>query len=370
MKKILYITTISDTIDSFLVPHITYLINKGYKVDCAASEQIKFSDELVKNGVEFFNIPFSRNPLDINNIKAFIKLIKIQRDNKYDIVHVHTPIASVYGRLLKLKFPNLKTIYTAHGFHFYKGAPKKNWIIYYPIEKIMSKLTDTIITMNEEDYEQALKFNIKNTYKINGVGIDLSHYNPKLYNKNEVRKELGLRDNDFVIVMIAEVNKNKNHIQMIKAVEILKKKGIEVKVICAGKGPLLEYIKEEIKKRDLEENVFMLGFRNDIPKLITACDIGMLLSYREGLPRNIMELMAYGKPVIGTNIRGVRDLIEDNINGNLVEINDYEETSKKIETLYKDKELVKRLSIDTYNKIEKYDIKYVKKSIVNIIVDK
>lgn len=356
MKKILYVTTISNTINAFLVPHINHLISQGYKVDCAASEQRKFSDELVKNGVVFFDIPFSRNPLDINNIKAFRKLIRIQKENKYDIVHVHTPIAAMYGRLLKLKFPNLKTIYTAHGFHFYKGAPKKNWMIYYPIEKIMSKFTDTIITMNEEDYNEALKFNIRNTYKVNGVGIDLNHYNPKLYNKNEVRKELGLRDDDFVIVMIAEVNKNKNHIQMIKAIEILKKKGIEVKVICAGTGPLLENIKDEIKKRNLNENIFMLGYRKDIPKLITACDIGMLLSYREGLPRNIMELMAYGKPVIGTNIRGIRDLVIDNKTGYLVEVNDYLELANKISRLKHDSSLMQVMSKKSYKNIILYDI--------------
>lgn len=359
MKKILYITTVSGTINAFLVPHIKQLIKQGYKVDIACKITTPISKELIDIGVEIFEVSFSRNPLDYNNIKAYKKLCDIQNKQGYDIIHVHTPIAGLYGRLLKVKFHKIKTIYTVHGFHFYKGAPKKNWMIYYPIEKIMSKFTDTIITMNEEDYNQALKFNIKNTYKINGVGIDLSHYNPKLYNKDEVRKELGLRDDDFVIVMIAEVNKNKNHIQMIKAIEILKKKGIEVKVICAGKGPLLENIKEEIRQRNLDENIFMLGFRSDIPKLITACDIGMLLSYREGLPRNIMELMAYGKPVIGTNIRGIRDLVIDNKTGYLVEVNDYLELANKINRLKHDSSLIKIMSKKSYKNIILYDIENI-----------
>ena len=367
MKKILYVTTISDTINAFLVPHINHLISQGYKVDCAASLHDELESDLIKKGVKFFEIPFSRNPLDINNIKAFRKLINIQKEYQYDIVHVHTPIAAMYGRLLKLKFSNLKTIYTAHGFHFYKGAPKINWIIYYSIEKIMSKLTDAIITMNEEDYNQALKFNIKNTYKVNGVGIDLSYYNPKLHNKNEVRQELGLKKDDFVIVMIAEANKNKNHIQMIKAIEILKKKGIEVKVICAGRGPLLENIKEEIKKRELDENIFMLGVRKDIPKLITACDIGMLLSYREGLPRNIMELMAYGKPVIGTNIRGIRDLVYNNINGYIVDLNNPLKTSEIIDYIYNNRHLIESMSKNSFEIIKKYDIENIVSRIVEII---
>lgn len=367
MRKILYITTVSGTINAFLVPHIKQLIKQGYKVDVACKITTPISKELIDLGVDIFEVPFSRNPLDYNNIKAYKKLCQIQKKEGYDIIHVHTPIAGLYGRLLKLKFPTIKTIYTVHGFHFYKGAPKKNWIIYYPIEKIMSKFTDIIITMNEEDYNQALKFNIKNTYKINGVGIDLSHYNPNLYNKNEVRKELGLRKDDFVIVMIAEVNKNKNHIQMIKAIEILKKKGIEVKVICAGTGPLLETIKEEIKKRGLEENIFMLGFRKDIPKLITACDIGILLSYREGLPRNIMELMAYGKPVIGTDIRGIRDLVGNDVNGYIVELNNQLKTSETIAYIYNNKPLIDSMSQKSFEMIEKYDIGNIVDKIVEIV---
>lgn len=363
MKKILYITTVSGTINAFLVPHIKQLIKEGYKVDCACKITTPVTKELTDLGVEVIEVPFSRSPLDIDNIKAFKELCIIQKTQLYDAVHVHTPIASLYGRLLKLKFKDLKTIYTVHGFHFYKGAPKKNWIIYYPIEKIMSKLTDTIITMNEEDYNQALKFNIKNTYKVNGVGIDLSHYNPKLYDKNEIRKELNLKESDFVILMIAEINKNKNHIQMIKAIEILKEKGIAAKVICAGRGPLLENMKEEIRNRNLDKNIFMLGFRKDVPKLIAACDVGMLLSYREGLPRNIMELMAYSKPVIGTDIRGIRDLISKQY---LVNVGDEYSLASKIEYMYSN--VQEREAIKEYYKtaICKYDIKNVKKELDDI----
>lgn len=359
MKKILYITTISNTINAFLVPHIKYLITKGYKVDCAASLNRDIDKELIERGVNFFDIPFSRNPLDIGNIKAFKNLIDIQNKNQYDIVHVHTPIAAMYGRLLKIKFRNLKTIYTAHGFHFYKGAPKKNWAIYYPIEKTMAKFTDTIITMNQEDYESALKFNIKNTYKIDGVGLDLNKYNPDLFNKSEVRSELGLKEDDFVILMIAAVNYNKNHIQMIEAVDILKKKGIEIRVLCAGKGPLSEKINNEIISRDLNDNIKMLGYRSDIPKLISACDVGMLLSYREGLPRNIMELLAYGKPVIGSNIRGIRDLVKDRETGILVGLNDYEGTVRAIENIM--------YNVDVNNIRERCNKEIKKYDMVNIL---
>ena len=368
MKNILYITTLSRTINAFLVPHIEKLISEGNIVDCACSVDIEIDKNLTEKGVKVFDIPFTRNPFHPKNINAFRSLIKIQTEYRYDIVHVHTPIAALYGRLLKAKFPEIKTIYTVHGFHFYKGAPLLNWCIYYPIEKIMSNFTDTIITMNTEDYERAQKFNINKIHKIHGVGVDFASYNLNLFQKEEIRKKLKLSIDDFVILMIAEVNQNKNHKQMINAVEILKKRGIHVKVICAGDGPMLEGLKNSVKIKGLEDNINFLGFRNDINELIIACDMGILLSQREGLPRNIMELMACEKTVIGTNIRGIRDLIEDNINGFLVPINEPNETADKIELLYKDRMLLEKMSLNANRLIKKYDVNQVVNSLVNTMI--
>lgn len=358
MRKVLYITTLSKTIGAFLVPHIIALINEGYHVDCAChiDEDRELNKELLDRGVNFFDIPFNRNPLSPSNIKAFKKLIDIQGKYSYDIVHVHTPIASIYGRLLKIKFPNLKIIYTVHGFHFYNGSPFINWVIYYPIEKFMSKYTDNLITMNEEDYNRAKNFYAKNVYFINGVGIDLNYYDYKSFNKEEERKKLNLRNDDFVVLMIAEANKNKNIHQVINATEEMKKQKVQVKVLIAGDGVMLEELREEIKERNLEGSIYMLGYRKDIPELITCCDIGILTSYREGLPRNIMEIMAFSNPVVGTNIRGIRDLVRHNYNGILVEIEDYKGTANAIEILYENKELLSEMSNNAYQSIQKYSI--------------
>lgn len=331
MKKVLFVTTLSRTINAFLVPHINMLIDSGCKVDCACNIDPKVDYGLAEKGVNFYNIPFSRKPLDPKNIYAFMELMTIQKKNKYDIIHVHTPIASFYGRLLKLKFKYIRIIYTVHGFHFYKGAPLLNWIIYYPVERIMAKLTDVIITINSEDYERALKFKIPETYKVNGVGVDLNVYNSCRFDVKSIRKSLGVREDDFLVLMVAEVNANKNHKQLIEAMDILKKKGIRIKAICAGDGPLLNKIKKEINDRKLNEYIKMLGYRNDVDELIAACDIGILLSYREGLPRNIMEFMAKNKKVIVTNIRGNRDLIIDKRMGTFVEVGDYAATARAME---------------------------------------
>lgn len=356
----------SATINSFLVPHIEKLIHEGNLVDCACHIDEEVNQKLIDLNVKVYNLPFTRSPLAPINMKAFKQLIEIQEVLNYDIVHVHTPIAALYGRLLKVKFPALKTIYTVHGFHFYKGAPIINWGIYYPIERLMSHYTDTIITINEEDYEAAKKLKIKETHFVNGVGVDLTTYNNDLYDRNEMRRKLNLQDDDFVIMMIAEVNKNKNHKQMIHAVECLKNKGINVKVLCAGDGPLLEEQIEYIKSRNLTKQIKFLGLRTDISELIVACDMGILTSYREGLPRNIMELMACKKPVIGTDIRGIRDLVQDGVTGLLVKVGDYEKTAAKIEQLYHDRKLLKKLGSNAYECIKKYDVNQVMESLETV----
>lgn len=368
MKKVLYVTTLSKTIGAFLVPHITALLDEGYTVDCAChiDEDRELSKELLDRDVKFFDIPFNRNPLSLSNIKAFKELMKIQEVNNYDIVHVHTPIASIYGRLLKLRFPKLKTIYTAHGFHFYDGAPFINWVIYYPIEKFMSIYTDDLITMNKEDYNRAKNFNAKNVHLINGVGIDLDYYNYEFYDKENERNKLNIKNDEFVVLMIAEANKNKNIHQVINAVEEIKKNNIEIKVLVAGDGVMLDELKQDIKNRNLQDNIDMLGYRKDIPELISCCDLGILTSYREGLPRNIMELMAFGKPVIGTNIRGIRDLVKDNYNGYLVEVGDYNKVALIIEDLYINREKLDKFSINCFNFIKNYSLNKVIEDLIKI----
>lgn len=367
MKKVLYVTTVSRTINAFLIPHINMLLDNGYEVHCACSIDKPVDKELQRKGVKIFEVPFSRNPLGIGNIKAFIKLEELQRINNYDIVHVHTPIAAIYGRLLKLSFPNLRTIYTAHGYHFLKGGSKLGWLLYYPIEKIMAKFTDVIININKEDYEITKeKLRPKKCYLLNGVGLDLSKY--KKLSVTEIiekKKELGIKDNDFVVLMIAELNKNKNHIQLINAMEILIDKYPNIKVLCIGDGGLRENLKQKITTKNLQNNIFMLGYRCDVNKLINISNIGIMLSHREGLPRNIMEFMACGRKMIATSIRGCRDLIcNDNV-GTLVNVGDYKETARAIEKYY----ILNDKSFEVSCEIKKYDINNVNIELLKIYED-
>ena len=367
MRKVLYITTLSRTINAFLVPHIERLLSNEDKVDCACFIDKPIDRKLMARGVKIFDVPFSRNPFSLNNIKAFLKLKSIQRINNYDIIHVHTPIAAMYGRLLKFWFPEVKTIYTAHGYHFLKGGSKLGWLLYYPIERIMATLSDVIININEEDYKITKeRLNPRRAYLMNGVGLDLNKYKKLDEEKiNNKKKELGIKKDDFIVLMIAEINKNKNHIQLLNAMELLKDKYPKIKVLCVGEGELYKEIKEEIALRGLKGKVKLLGFREDINELINVSDLGILLSHREGLPRNIMEFMACGRKVIATDIRGCRDIDCDESVGTLVEVDDYKETAKVIEDYYKNRDREFKVS----QHLEKYDVNKIIDKLMDIYKD-
>lgn len=366
MKKILYVTTISKTINAFLVPHIKYLIDQGYKVDVATNIIDEISQELVDYEVEVFQIDFQRNPLSLKNKKAYDEIKKLQLKNKYDIVHVHTPVASFVTRLALRKEKNLNMVYTCHGFHFYKGSSIFNWLIFYPLEKLAAKWTDRLVTINGEDFEIAKKFKLRNNgqvSKMNGVGIEKEKYVIENFDKSEYRKKLDLKDDDFVILVLAELNKNKNHIQLIKAMNLLKDKYPNIKAIFAGTGPLEEEIKKQIKENGLEEKISLLGWRNDVKELINLSDVVGLFSQREGLGKCLLEAMICGKRVIATNTRGPRELIENNKNGFLVEINDYKNTAKSIEKIYTENIDIDNLKNQITSKTTKYLLSNVLKQL-------
>ena len=356
MKKILYVTTVSSTINAFLVPHIKHLINQGYTVDIATNITDKVNQDLIDMGVRVFEVDFQRTPVSPKNSRAYKQIKEIHKKEKYDIVHVHTPVASFVTRYALRKEKNLKIVYTCHGFHFYKGGSIINWLLFYPIEKIAAKWTDSLITINSEDFEIARNFKLRNNgqvSKMNGVGIEKEKYVIENFDKSEYRKKLGLKDDDFVILVLAELNKNKNHIQLIKAMNLLKDKYPNIKAIFAGTGPLEEEIKKQIKENGLEEKISLLGWRNDVKELINLSDVVGLFSQREGLGKCLLEAMICGKSVIATNTRGPRELIQPNKSGYLFDIDDIETTAKSIESIYRDIELrnmFETKGLDTANK--------------------
>lgn len=364
--KILYVTTISNTVNAFLIPHIKLLIEQGHQVDVAFNIVQEVEPELIKLGCTIHDIEFQRSPLDKRNYTAYKKLKRLIQIEEYDVVHTHTPIASVCTRLACKANKDVKVIYTAHGFHFYKGAPLINWLTYYPIEYCLAKYTDLLITINQEDYTRAKNsFNAKRVEYVPGVGLDIQKYEgPSLVDK---RKELGLPQDAIVLLSVGELNKNKNHEVIIRAMEKINNSNL-ILVIC-GQGILEESLKKLIFKLGLEKQVKLLGFRKDIKEICNASDIFVFPSYREGLSVALMEAMASGLPVICSKIRGNVDLNQNEQGGCLVNPGDVNGFAEAIISLSLDEQIRKQKGNNNQKLIRNFESKHVNEKMRSIYMD-
>lgn len=309
--KILYVTTISDTM-VFFPKLIENLINEGHSVDIATNvSQAPVCECYYEWGCKVYPISCSRSPLSSGNMNAIGQIKKIVEENNYDIVHCHTPIAALCTRLacIKARKKGTKVFYTAHGFHFYKGAPLKNWVLYYTMEKLCGRLTDVLITINKEDYVLAQsKIKAQKVAYVPGVGIDVDKFKAVSIDKTAKKAELNIADDKIVLLSVGELNTNKNHETVVRAIKDIE----NVNYLVAGEGDLHQYLEEVIKELDLTDRVKLLGFRNDILELCSLADVFVFPSIREGLPVSVMEAMASSLPCVVTKIRGNTDLIDEN----------------------------------------------------------
>ena len=357
MKKVLFVATVVKMhIISFHIPYLKWFKEKGYEVHvCAKNDYERKEDCNIPFCDKYFDLQFERSPYNIKNINLLKKLKSIVDSNNYDIIHCHTPMGGVLSRLasFKARKHGTKIVYTAHGFHFFKGAPIKNWLLYYPVERFLARYTDVLITINKEDYNRAKKFKAKKVIYVPGVGLDISKFRDVLVDKSQKRKEIGVPDDSFVLLSVGELNKNKNHEVIIKAVAKLDNPNIYY-LIC-GEGSLDDYLKQIIIELNIEKQVKLLGFRKDVNEIYKAADVFVFPSYREGLPFSLMEAMASGLPVICSNIRGNTDLIEDGKGGYLVEPNDVWELSDLIMKTKSNKSAKNMGNLNLQN-IENYSI--------------
>jgi len=279
--KILYVTTISNTVNTFLVPHIKMLVDRGYQVDVAFNIKQEVRPDLIKMGCKVYNIQFQRSPYHLKNLKAFYELAEIIREGNYNCIHTHTPVASAFVRLICMKNKHVKVLYTAHGFHFFDGAPIKNWLIYYPVEKILSRYTDILITINKEDYHRARKFfKAKNVVYIPGVGIEFDKISKLDIDKATKLKELGLPPDAFIMLSVGELNRNKNHETIIRALAELDNPKIHY-IVC-GSGQLENRLLHLAKNLGIERQVYLLGYRDDVHEICKISDIFAFPSFRVG----------------------------------------------------------------------------------------
>ena len=380
MKKALIIVSVASMIDQFNMPNVRLLQSMGYEVDVAANfeygntcsleclENLKKELELLH--VNYTHIGMYRNPIYLKKTYyAYKKIAKMIRNNQYEIIHCQSPIAGVLTRIAACNCKNTTVIYTAHGFHFFKGAPIINWLVYYPIESYCARYTDKLITINEEDFKQAKKFKLRNygtVHYISGVGIDIEKIKNVKVDKNEKRKELGVYNPKTTIFLsIGELNKNKNHEVAIRALANLK--DMDFKYIICGSGPLKEYLLKLASSLGINDKVKLLGYRYDINEICKASDIFIFPSIREGLPVSVMEAMASKLPVICSDIRGNKDLIDEGKGGFLFNSNKGERyLTEKIKLLILDDKLSIKMGEYNYQKAYKYDINIIEKKMYDI----
>lgn len=358
LKKVLFTATVDSHILSFHIPFLKWFKSRGYEVHVASNgnSHIPFTD--VKH-----NIPFSRSPIKKDNITAYKQLKRIIDTNKYKLIHCHTPVGGVLTRLAAraARKNGTKVLYSAHGFHFFKGASIINWLVYYPIEKLLSNYTDCLITTNDEDYYKvANNFHSKVIRLVNGVGIDLNDFKPQtLETKSKFRTKYGYNENDFILMFAGELSYRKHQDLLINVIGILKYNLPNIKLLLAGTGDLLEQYQVLVKQLGIEENVHFLGYRDDLGDIMHLSDIAVSSSRQEGLPVNVMMAMAIGLPLIVTDCRGNHDLVTHGKNGYITGINDIEDFACLVKTLYESKDLRKSFGENSLDLIKTYSLENI-----------
>ena len=337
--KILYTATVLSHICQFHLPHMQHLQEQGWEVHVAAHDNLA-----VKNGLQlkycdkFIETPFSRSPKSPDNFKAYKQLKKILAEEHYDVILCNTPMGGIVTRLAakRTRKQGTKVVYMAHGFHFYKGSSRLAWLIYYPIEKLMAKKCDLLITVNQEDYALAQKKFGKRTKvaHIHGVGVDEKRYYPATEAEQlAMRRAEGLSPEDFVILCTGELNENKNQKTLISAAARLKDTIPNLKVLLAGNGPKEQELREQIQADDLNGIVKLLGYRTDLEKVVPAIDLVVSCSKREGMPLNIIEAMLCKKPVVASHNRGHDELVREEETGYFFAPGDMAMLAERIDTL-------------------------------------
>lgn len=364
-NKVLFCATIDYHFKLFHIPYLQWFKKQGWEVHVAANGNMNLPYVDVK-----YDIPIQRSPFAQKNIEAYKILRHLIRKNQYQIVHCHTPMGGTLARLAarSARKRGTKVIYTAHGFHFCKGAPLPNWLLYYPIERKLASYTDCLITINQEDFQLAKKrFKTKHVEHVHGVGVNTDEFKPLSINeKTEARKSYGYKPEDFLLFYAAEFNKNKNQKLLIEALARINDSGQNIKLLLAGKGELQDKCKQLAEDLGVRENVRFLGYVNEIKKIVSICDVAVGSSLREGLPVNIMEAMACGLPVVATLNRGHAELVVNHRNGYIVPVHDIEGFSRHLLDIYQSRETYNAMSKESLNRVNKYSITQVEKSLNRI----
>ena len=369
--RALMTATVPSMIGQFNMNNIKLLIELGHDVDVACNfedhsvwskekiEQLK--DDLDALNVNTYHIDFERSMFKIgNHIKSYKQMKKLMNEKEYTLIHTHTPISSLITRIAFKNshiFNKCRMIYTAHGFHFFKGNnPLKNFL-FRNIERYGAKYTDTLITINKEDYAAAKKFKLRKNGTVEyvpGVGIDIDKINSIQGNKEKLCKELNIPVDSILLLSVGELSKRKNHEVIVR---LLNQLPDNIHYVICGQGQLENYLLDLAQKLKVNNRLHLLGYRTNIPQIMKSCDIFVFPSLQEGLPVALMEAMACGLPCVASEIRGNVDLIEDGVNSSLCNPIEYKEFLNSVKSI--NKEIGDKFSELNIIKIKKYDIQEI-----------
>lgn len=364
-KKALMTASVASMIDLFNMDNIRILQQLGYEVHVASNfkfgsitsqERVDaFRKELKEAGIRVCHIPIPRSIGDIKNIAhSYRQMKRLLEKERYAIVHTQSPIGGVVTRLAagKIRKRGSKIIYTAHGFHFFKGASKKNWMLFYPIEKFLSRYTDVLITINQEDFQRAQKFHAMRVCHISGIGVDIQKFSEENADREKLRESFGVSEQDFLLLSVGQLSKRKNQSAVIRALS--KIPDSSVKYMAVGLGECEQYDRGLAKELHVEDRVIFAGYHEDVSAFLHAADCFIFPSLQEGLPVSLMEAMAAKVPVICSRIRGNVDLVTDRKEGLLVEPMDVEGYAEAVLWLKENPRKTEYFRQNAFQKVQRF----------------
>lgn len=348
--KILFVSHIAN-FQKFNKPYMRWFRERGWEVHYAS-----YDDEPVPDADFFHKIDFRRNPFHPCNLKAFFQMLRLYRQYRFEIVHCHSPVGGIVARAAALFFPKIKILYTVHGFHFFKGAPKKNFLLYRTAEKLFARRTDALVTVNSEDYEAAKKFRLHRggtVCRIPGVGVDTDLF---FHAAPIEKKTLGIPENAFVVVTVAELIKRKNYRTSLRAfaeADLPDSYYLICGSVLLDGNEEVAALRELIDALGIRDRVVFAGYRRDVARLLKASDVFLLASYQEGLCVSIIEAMASGLPIVASRIRGNTELVTEN--GFLCEADDVGAYARALKKLYGDPALREKMKENSARLSKRYD---------------
>lgn len=368
-KKVLFVTTVSGFLPQFESNDVKLLKEMGFEIHYASNfkNPIYAFDEEILKYLEIIphQIDIAKSPVRVRmNVRAVSQIRKVIDENEIDMVHCHNPMGGAAARIaagISKRKPYV--IYTAHGFHFYKGADWRNWLLFYTAERFLARFTDQIITINREDYLRAGHFRLKkdgSVHQIHSVGVDEQRFMPRREIAAKKRRELFIPEDAFHIVTAAELNENKNQKIIIESLARLRNPKIHYS-LC-GKGPNEASLRELIAEKGLQEQVHILGYRTDMEEILQTADCFAFPSHREGLGVAAVEALLCGTPLVASDNRGTREYAVNGKNSIVCHADSVKEFAAAIDLLYKDKDKRSAMAQNCRASVEQFTIKEVEKT--------